>query len=165
MADLDRLTLPPVGCSPAPAAPRASGSPVSGVSFSVAEESDPKVSISRQQLVVTQQGDPSLAPVFDMVDDDVRDQSTGCFLRYGVFLGKWMLPNISTQDWGVAMQFILLQSYRKEILKLAHDTLFAGHLAVKTTYNHILQCFFWPGLKGDEQQHCKTCHICPIPFQ
>lgn len=100
MADLDRFTLPPVGYSPAPAAPHASGSPVSGVPFSVAGESDPKVSISHEQLIVEQRGDPPLAPVFDMVvsDDDIRDQSTGYFLRYGVLLRKWMLPNVSTQD-------------------------------------------------------------------
>lgn len=47
----------------------------------------------------------------------------------------------------------------QEILK--QDNPLTGHLGIKT-YNRILLCFFWPGLKGDVRRHCDSCHVCQI---
>ena len=38
----------------------------------------------------------------------------------------------------------------------------SGHLGVNKTYHKILNHFFWPGLKSDVSQHCKSCHTCQI---
>lgn len=49
-----------------------------------------------------------------------------------------------------------------EILTLAHDNPFVGHLGVHKTYDRILLSFFWLGLKRDVRLHCGTCHICQV---
>ena len=38
----------------------------------------------------------------------------------------------------------------------------SGHLGINKTYHKILNHFFWPGLKSDVSQHCKSCHICQM---
>lgn len=53
--------------------------------------------------------------------------------------------------------------YRAEILSLAHKTPLSGHLGVRKTHDRILRHFFWPGLKRDVAQFCKTCHTCQVP--
>lgn len=52
---------------------------------------------------------------------------------------------------------------RCAILSVAHDGV-SGHLGVTKTFNRIL-ChffFFWPGLKRDVRQYCKTCPVCQV---
>ncbi|KAK0137068.1 hypothetical protein N1851_026730 [Merluccius polli] len=50
-------------------------------------------------------------------------------------------------------QIVIPQTYRSEILKLAHDNPLSGHLGINKTFDRILRCFFWPGLKGDVRHH------------
>ena len=45
---------------------------------------------------------------------------------------------------------------------LAHETPMSGHLGVNKTYHKILNHFFWPGLKSEVSQHCKSCHTCQM---
>lgn len=72
---------------------------------------------------------------------------------------KWHPQSLSRQDeWSNVFQIVVPQVFRAEILKLAHDCSMAGHLGVNKTYNHILQNFYWPGLKKDVVAYCRTCH-------
>ena len=48
--------------------------------------------------------------------------------------------------------------YRPKILNLAHKTPMSGHLGMNKTYHKILNHFYWPGLKSDVSQFCKSCH-------
>ena len=38
----------------------------------------------------------------------------------------------------------------------------SGHFGINKTYHKILNHFFWPGLKSDVSQHCKSCHTCQM---
>ena len=38
----------------------------------------------------------------------------------------------------------------------------SGHLGVNKTYHNILNHFYWPGLKCDISQFCKSCHTCQM---
>lgn len=96
-------------------------------------------------------------------EDEAEKMSTGYFLKDGVLVHKWTPPHMSAQDdWGVVTQIVVLKMYHNEILKLAHDNPLAGLLGVTKTYDCVLRCCFWPGLKRDVQQYCKTCHICQV---
>lgn len=57
-------------------------------------------------------------------------------------------------------QIVVPQAFRHEILLLAHDNPLAGHF--NKTYGRVLCCFFWPGLKKEVHQRCKTCHVCQV---
>ena len=41
---------------------------------------------------------------------------------------------------------------------MAHETPLAGHLGVSKTYNKILNHFFWPLIKTDVSNFCRSCH-------
>ena len=76
---------------------------------------------------------------------------------------KWHPPDVSADDeWTVNHQIVVPRAYRPEILNLAHETPMSGHLGVNKTYHKILNHFFWPGLKSDVSQHCKSCHTCQM---
>lgn len=49
---------------------------------------------------------------------------------------------------------------RKELLKLAHTTPFAGHLGKTKTTQRLLQRFYWPGIFRDVADYCRSCSIC-----
>ena len=76
---------------------------------------------------------------------------------------KWRPPDVSADDeWTVNHLIVVPRAYRPEILNLAHETPMSGHLGVNKTYHKILNHFFWPGLKSDVSQHCKSCHTCQM---
>ena len=76
---------------------------------------------------------------------------------------KWRLPDVPAEDeWTVKYQVVIPKAYRREILSIAHETSLAGHLGVNKTYQKILNHFYWPNLKKDVAEFCKSCHTCQI---
>ncbi|KAL2103146.1 hypothetical protein ACEWY4_000014 [Coilia grayii] len=124
-----------------------------------------KLSLSRERLIQEQKSDPSLKPLFSEVlsDEDIENSPQGYFIRDGVLMRKWRPLTASAQDeWRVLFQIVVPASCRDEILSLAHDHHFAGHLGVNKTVDRILRYFFWPGIKKDVVHYCRTCHVCQI---
>ncbi|KAL2076972.1 hypothetical protein ACEWY4_027431 [Coilia grayii] len=122
-----------------------------------------KLSLSRERLIQEQKC--SLKPLFSEVlsDEDIENSPQGYFIRDGVLMRKWRPLTASAQDeWRVLFQIVVPASCRDEILSLAHDHHFAGHLGVNKTVNRILRYFFWPGIKKDVVHYCRTCHVCQI---
>ena len=63
--------------------------------------------------------------------------------------GKWLF-----------VQLVVPQQYRKTIMKLAHESIMSGHLAVKRTIQKVISEFFWPGFSSDIKKYCRSCDIC-----
>ncbi|KAL5020806.1 hypothetical protein ScPMuIL_002105, partial [Solemya velum] len=85
------------------------------------------------------------------------------FRRSGVLMRKWRPPDVSPEeDWKVVNQIVVPPRYRQDILSLSHDVPMAGHLGVTKTYNRILDHFFWPKLKRDVADFCRSCHTCQV---
>lgn len=59
-------------------------------------------------------------------------------------------------------QVVVPSAYRPDILHLSHDHCLAGHMGVRKTLERVLRHFFWPGVKNDAAQYCRTCHVCQI---
>ena len=76
---------------------------------------------------------------------------------------KWRPPNESAdEDWAVHHQVVVPESYRQEIISMAHDTPLSGHLGVNKTYHKISQHFYWPNMKNDVAKFCRSCHTCQM---
>ena len=58
------------------------------------------------------------------------------------------------------MQLVVPQQYCKTIMKLAHESIMSGHLAVKRIIQKVLSEFFWPGISSDIKRYCRSCDIC-----
>lgn len=57
-------------------------------------------------------------------------------------------------------QVVVPSAYRPDILHVAHDHCLAGHMGIRKSLDRVLRHFFWPGVKKDVAQHCRTCHEC-----
>ena len=121
--------------------------------------------VSRSQLCKEQHNDPEILPLLERaLDEKEIDQVPFCFyVKNGILMRKWHPPDVSAEDeWTVNHQIVVPRVYRPEILNLAHDTPMSGHLGINKTYHKILNHFYWPGLKSDVSQFCKSCHTCQM---
>ena len=49
---------------------------------------------------------------------------------------------------------------RKKVMKVAHDSIFGGHLGIKKTKDRIQTNFYWLGMQGDVTSFCRSCDVC-----
>ena len=124
-----------------------------------------KQDLSTKTLILEQQKDSTLSSLFqNMVSEDEISSVPCCYYKKnGVLMRKWRPPDVpSDTEWAVKHQVVLPKSYRNGVLSMAHETLLAGHLGVSKTYNKILNHFFWPLIKTDVSNFCRSCHTCQM---
>ena len=95
------------------------------------------------------------------LDENDISQVPVCFyVKNDILMRKWRPPDVSAdEEWTINHQIVVPKAYRPEILNLAHETPMSGHLGINKTYHKILKHFYWPGLKSDVSQHCKSCPL------
>ena len=57
---------------------------------------------------------------------------------------------------------VLPESHQTEVMRLAHDTVFGGHLGVAKTMQRIGSHFYFPKMKKKIVHYIKTCHACQM---
>ncbi len=62
----------------------------------------------------------------------------------------------------LAFQVVVPEVYRSHISYLAHDHCLSGHLGIRKNLDCVLRHFFWPGVRSDMAQYCRSCHVCQI---
>ena len=120
---------------------------------------------SRSQLSKEQHKDPEILPLFQKAvsETDLAQDPICFYIKNGMLMRKWRSPEVSADDeWAVNHQIVVPKIYRSEILSLAHETPMSGHLGVNKTYHKILNHFYWPGLKTDVSNYCRSCHTCQV---
>ena len=140
--------------------------PAKGVKSEQADLRDiGKDTLSRGKLLQEQETDSDiLALRKKVVDiDQVVDEQVCFYLNDGILMRKWRPPDSTIEEeWKVLHQVVVPKVYRTEVLRIAHDSVLAGHLGINKTYQKVLSHFFWPGLKKDVVQYCRSCHICQV---
>lgn len=83
--------------------------------------------------------------------------------KNGVLMRKWRPPDVPADDeWAVKCQIVVPKVYRPEILSMAHETPLARHMYVNKTQQRILSHFYWPNLRRDVADFCRSCHACQV---
>ena len=121
--------------------------------------------ISRQRLIEEQTSDPEVIELAKRALPPVEASKVSeCYYhKDGVLLRKWRPPDaMPDEEWRVVHQIVVPQVFRQDIIALAHDTPMAGHLGITKTFNKILSHFYWPKLKSDVTQYCRSCHVCQV---
>ncbi|XP_077501465.1 uncharacterized protein LOC144112529 [Amblyomma americanum] len=80
----------------------------------------------------------------------------------GMFISEGLLYHWDTIAGARVKQLVLPCERRQEVLLLAHESLWGGHLGPRKTRARIKYSFYWPGLEQEVKQHCRTCHGCQI---
>ncbi|KAJ8030015.1 hypothetical protein HOLleu_29581 [Holothuria leucospilota] len=129
------------------------------------EKSKMSDTLHRDQLSVQQQHDEELQPLMAgaLTEDESKDVPVCFYLKNNILMRKWRPPDaLLDEEWRIYHQIVVPRTHRREILSIAHEMPFAGHLGVNKTYHRILNHFYWPKLKSDVAKFCKTCHSCQM---
>ena len=122
-------------------------------------------SISKPNLITEQHKDPEISTLFQKtVEESELSKNPVCyFVKKDILMRKWRPPDVSADDeWAVKYQIVIPKVYRYEILSLAHETPLAGHLGSKKTLHKISEHFYWPSLRKDVTEFCRSCHTCQV---
>ncbi|KAJ8019806.1 hypothetical protein HOLleu_41546 [Holothuria leucospilota] len=125
------------------------------------EKSKMSDTLHRDQLSVQQQHDEELQPLIAgaLTEDESKDVPVCFYFKNNILMRKWRPPDAPLdEEWRIYHQIVVPRTYRREILSIAHEMPFAGHLGVNKTYHRILNHFYWPKLKSDVAKFCKTSH-------
>uniref|UniRef100_A0A674N472 Gypsy retrotransposon integrase-like protein 1 n=1 Tax=Takifugu rubripes TaxID=31033 RepID=A0A674N472_TAKRU len=119
---------------------------------------------TREEFIKAQQNDETLQNCLSSVlgVEQEKGQKVVYFMDRGLLVRCWRQDASGDGDWSTAYQVVVPTAYRPQVLSLAHDNLWAGHLGITKTYDKILRHFFWPGLKADVVRHCRPCHVCQV---
>ena len=52
------------------------------------------------------------------------------------------------------------QKFSENVMRIAHDSLLAGHLGIQRPVTKVTSEFFWPGVQSDVRRFCQSCNIC-----
>ena len=123
-----------------------------------------KLPVTREQIIAAQKHDSSLAHCFDQAvsPETAKSKSIAYYVEDDLLMRKWSSPAADGLDWGVVSQVVVPTPFRHQVLSLAHETPWAGHLGVTKTYNRVLKHFFWPKLRTSVARFCKTCYTCQV---
>ena len=131
----------------------------------VAKLSTRNVGLSPQEFICDQENDKEIMLLKQraLSEEEAAEVPVCYFLRKGVLMRKWRPSDAeASHEWKVIYQIVVPSAYRQDVLCLAHKTPLAGHLGIDKTYYKVLNHFYWPALRSDIKQFCRTCHICQL---
>lgn len=64
-------------------------------------------------------------------------------------------PSIEPQH-----HIVVPRCYREQVLKIAHENPFSGHVGYRNTLAKICNHLYWPGISKDVKSHCFSCEVC-----
>ena len=111
--------------------------------------------VSANEFLKAQKEDPGIAHLWEKA----RGKAEGkyIFKIKGAYLVRIFKES---QDGKTSMQVIIPKQYREQVMKLAHESILAGHQGTSRTYDRVSSQFFWPGMYRDIKDFCKSCDIC-----
>ena len=120
-------------------------------------EENPLIKLTSKEIQQLQRGDDSLKSMFDRV---VKDTPEDCDVWFEVRDGLLFRRKKGRYGQSTVDQLIAPKQHRLQIMQIAHEGVFGGHLGVQKTTDKVLQSFFWPGVTADIQRFCRSCDAC-----
>ena len=107
-------------------------------------------SFDKSNLINLQKNDKSLSKLFYFAEIG----HNGYLIEEDILKRKFKTNNT------IKTSIVAPSCWRSRLLKLAHDSVFAGHLGIATTKKNLLSEFTWPNVTKDITSYVKSCHIC-----
>ena len=127
---------------------------------------DQIINEDKEALKLAQATDPHLDSIRRRVDSGNITVSRGLNRGETKFVRKkGLLYRQFTKGNKVTLQLVIPVGFHEKVLRLAHETLLAGHLGIKKTLDRVVSEFFWQGVCGDVARFCKSCDICQRTIQ
>ncbi|XP_060070207.1 uncharacterized protein LOC132550192 [Ylistrum balloti] len=123
--------------------------------------------VSVEELKRQQQNDPSLEKVRTFAEKgDVFEKKPGILSSYYERKGI-LYRRFKSEKFAGGKEFkqvVVPDKLRVRVMKMAHESILAGHLGIRRTVQRVLTEFFWPGLQADVTRFCRSCDICQRTF-
>ena len=117
-----------------------------------------KMSINKKDLIKMQEEYPTLHKLKQLEGTETRNGYVVSCEKQG---GIWYRIRQRKDDVVDPRKQILVPKFlRERVMGMAHDSLFGGHLEVKSTEDRTQTNFFWPGLHEDVTSFCRSCDVC-----
>ncbi|XP_068111085.1 uncharacterized protein [Hyperolius riggenbachi] len=104
--------------------------------------------------------DPSLESLRRQASEPLADgASFKVYWEGGKLYSEPIQP--TTEETGLDAKWLVVpRAYRGHVLKAAHDIPLAGHLGIHKTFDRIQRHFYWPGVRSDVTNYCRSCAVC-----
>ena len=116
-----------------------------------------KDDIKPEDIKQEQASDPTLQTIRKLAEDG-KTSGKGkvrWFVRNGLVYREYQVDPNKTFT-----QLVVPTKFRLSVLKLAHESIMAGHLGTKRTIDRVLSEFYWPGVQSATKRFCQSCDIC-----
>ena len=113
---------------------------------------DESLSVDANRLLHEQQQDETLSDCWSMAR-----QSKGNFV-----ISRGLLYRNDKVEGQPVCQLCVPTARRDAILKLAHDSVYSGHLGERKTRERIKLSFYWPTLKKSVRDYLMSCQDCQL---
>ncbi|XP_068205363.1 uncharacterized protein [Palaemon carinicauda] len=126
------------------------------------ESLDKEYGLNSDEFSECQKECPSLACIRKLLDNEesvTLKCQTVKYVNIGDLIYRKCLESSKPEDVG-KLQLVVPVQYRNIIMKLAHESLLAGHFSSRKTIDKIMQKFYWPRASLDIHRFCKSCHSC-----
>ena len=114
--------------------------------------------IDVRRMVELQVKDKSLDVLRRRVLDHKGSKDEHIESKHGILYRK-VVPKGQSE---VVEQLVVPKPLRAKVLQTAHDIPLSGHLGKKKTLDRITQRFFWPGVRKDVTEYCRSCKPCQL---
>ena len=122
------------------------------------QEVTSKVAVSKEDLMRWQKDDPSLRKFQDMKEEVNRGKYVVAYKKLkGILYRVRQRKDIPGES---GKQILVPKLLRTRVIKVAHDSMFGGHLRVKKTEDRIQTNFYRPGMHRDVTSFCRSCDVC-----
>lgn len=123
------------------------------------------INIGVEEMKKAQSEDETLEKIFDLANKGEHKYAgknranESWFTKQGGLLYRcFQSPKV--EHGKIFKQLVVPEQYRKIVLKVAHDSIMAGHLAVKKTTDRVMTNFYWPGIQSHVIRYCRSCAVC-----
>ena len=118
-----------------------------------------KDDISPDDFRKAQDGDDTLTKIRALADSGKTFPSKNGYVKW-CRRDSLVYREYTSSDNTVSSQLLVPQSLRTTVMRLAHESIMAGHMATKHTVSRVLSEFYWPGVQTDVKRFCQSCDIC-----
>ena len=122
----------------------------------------PVLNVSKEEVIKQQKSDETLSGLSLKANSgEIIECSNGSTIQYHwkneMLYRQFKSPGENSE---VSNQLLVPKHLRTKVLQTAHDGVMAGHFGVRKTISKILTEFYWPTLRKDVREYCRSCDIC-----
>lgn len=111
--------------------------------------------VDRETLIREQREDSSIKALIESVKPGTKKKNVSFYEKSGLFYRSY--TDVKGRKYE---QLLIPQKYRRQLVELAHENAWAGHLGLKKTKARISLEFYWPKCWKDTEDFVRSCDTC-----